>query len=214
MALRKSIRWRSLQHGGLEQLCIDEWNDSIKVRSAIVGQAGEMRHGVFYEVSMTPDWMFESVLLQRTDGVMSVLEPLEERRMVRLAGRGPPRPRGLYRHRFRDDALHQHAADPARAARDRREQAVPDGVHPGRHARAVRRRADLHPARASACIASRTARARTTSRLTSRSTRMGWWSTIRSCSSGRETHVSSREGGRPRPHRPEIATPGFPPSRE
>jgi uncharacterized protein len=73
MALRQSIRWRSLVHGGLEEFRINEWDDSIKVRSAIVGQAGDTRHGVFYEVSLTPDWLFESVLLQRTDGVMSVL---------------------------------------------------------------------------------------------------------------------------------------------
>jgi hypothetical protein len=73
MALRKSIRWRSLEHGGLEQFRITDWIDSIKVRSAIVGQSDETRHGVFYEVSLTPDWTFESILLQRTDGVMVVL---------------------------------------------------------------------------------------------------------------------------------------------
>jgi uncharacterized protein len=73
MGLRKSIRWRSLEHGGLEQLRIHDWIESIKVRSAIISQAGETRHGVFYETSLTPDWVFESILLQRTDGVMSVL---------------------------------------------------------------------------------------------------------------------------------------------
>jgi hypothetical protein len=73
MALRRQIRWRSLQHGGLEELRLYEWQDSIKVRGAIVGQAGETRHGVLYELSLTLDWVFESALLQRTDGVMSVL---------------------------------------------------------------------------------------------------------------------------------------------
>lgn len=73
MALRQSIRWRSLEHGGLEEFRINEWPDSIKARAAIVGQAGQMRHGVLYEASLTPDWTFESILLQRTDGVMVVL---------------------------------------------------------------------------------------------------------------------------------------------
>jgi uncharacterized protein len=73
MALRQSIRWRSVQHGGLEEFRISEWPDSIKARSAIVGQADEARHGVMYEVSLKPDWTFESILLQRTDGVMVVL---------------------------------------------------------------------------------------------------------------------------------------------
>ena len=78
MALRKSIRWRSLEHGGLEECRISEWDDSIKVRSAIVGQAGEMRYGVLYELSLRPDWTFEAALFQRTDGVMSVLRRGED----------------------------------------------------------------------------------------------------------------------------------------
>lgn len=73
MSLRESIRWRSLQHGGLEQLRINQWDDAIKVRSAIVSEAEGIRHGVMYEASLTPDWTFEAILLQRTDGVMSVL---------------------------------------------------------------------------------------------------------------------------------------------
>lgn len=73
MPLRRAIRWRSLEHGGLEQLQIDEWPEAYKVRSAIVGQAGDRRHGVLYEISLTPDWNFESILLQRTDGRIAVL---------------------------------------------------------------------------------------------------------------------------------------------
>lgn len=73
MVLRRSIRWRSRVHGGLEEALVTEWPDSIKVRAAIVGQAGNTRHGVLYELSLRPDWLFESILLQRTDGVMSVL---------------------------------------------------------------------------------------------------------------------------------------------
>ena len=73
MALRRSIRWRSLEHGGLEECRVSDWIDSIKVRAAIVGQAGEVRHGVLYEMSLRPDWTFESILLQRIDGVTAVL---------------------------------------------------------------------------------------------------------------------------------------------
>ena len=73
MPLRESIRWRSIEHGGLEQLRINEWPEAIKVRSAIVGAVGGARHGVMYEISLRPDWTFEAILLQRTDGVMGVL---------------------------------------------------------------------------------------------------------------------------------------------
>lgn len=73
MALRESIRWQSLAHGGLEQLRIDEWPEGIKVRSAIVGQADDARYGVLYELNLTPDWRFQTILLQRTDGRMAVL---------------------------------------------------------------------------------------------------------------------------------------------
>jgi hypothetical protein len=54
-------------------LRINEWPEAIKVRSAIVGEADNDRHGVLYEINLTPDWIFESILLQRTDGVMTVL---------------------------------------------------------------------------------------------------------------------------------------------
>ncbi|HZY67090.1 MAG TPA: putative glycolipid-binding domain-containing protein [Devosia sp.] len=73
MPLHQSIRWRSREHGGLEQLRINEWNDHIKVRSAIVSQSGDTPHGVFYEASLTLDWTFEAIMLQRTDGLMTVL---------------------------------------------------------------------------------------------------------------------------------------------
>jgi hypothetical protein len=73
MPLRESIRWRAIQHGGLEQLRITEWDDSLKVRSAIVGAVGDLRHGVMYEATLRLDWTFEAILLQRTDGVVSVL---------------------------------------------------------------------------------------------------------------------------------------------
>lgn len=73
MAPGKSIRWLSLQHGGLEELRLGEGSNAIRARSAIVGQAELIRHGVFYELSLLPDWTFESLLLQRTDGLTAAL---------------------------------------------------------------------------------------------------------------------------------------------
>lgn len=73
MALRQSIRWRSLVHGGLEELRIDVGQDSIRVRAAVIGQAGAIPCGVLYEASLRPNWLLESIRLQRTDGVTSVL---------------------------------------------------------------------------------------------------------------------------------------------
>lgn len=73
MPLKQSLRWRSLEHGGLEELRINEWDDSIRVRSAVIGRANDLGYGVFYDLSLKPDWTFESILLQRTDGVMTVL---------------------------------------------------------------------------------------------------------------------------------------------
>ncbi|RYE08975.1 MAG: transcriptional regulator [Hyphomicrobiales bacterium] len=69
----RSIRWRSLEHEGLEQLRLDAYAEGIKVRSAIVGAADEVRHGVLYELNLTPDWRFQTLLVQRTDGAMMVL---------------------------------------------------------------------------------------------------------------------------------------------
>ena len=68
-----SIRWRSVEHGGLEQLRLTEWGGAIRANGAIVGQAGEKRLGVLYQISLTPDWRFESILLQGIDGRVSVL---------------------------------------------------------------------------------------------------------------------------------------------
>ena len=80
MALHTSARWRSLQHGGLEELRLNAWPEGIRARAAIVGQVGEARHGVLYEIALTPDWAFQTILLQRTDGVMSVLRTQGEGR--------------------------------------------------------------------------------------------------------------------------------------
>jgi hypothetical protein len=64
MPLNDAIRWQSLVHGGLEQLRIDEYAEGIKVRSAIVGEADGVRHGVLYELNLTPDWRFQTLLVR------------------------------------------------------------------------------------------------------------------------------------------------------
>ena len=73
MTLRKSIRWRSLEHGGLEQFRFTEWQSELNVRSAVIGDVDEAGLGVFYEVNLGLDWVVAGVILQRTDGVMVVL---------------------------------------------------------------------------------------------------------------------------------------------
>ena len=90
MALAKSIRWQSTEHQGLEQLRIDEWPEGIKVRSAIVGQAGDDQHGVFYEVNLTPDWRFQAILLQRTDGRVVVLRRGDDGVWLDIDGKALP----------------------------------------------------------------------------------------------------------------------------
>ncbi len=69
----RDLRWRSLVHGGLEQVRVAFWPEAIKIRGAIVGAAGAQRHGVLYELSLRLDWTFEAMLIQRTDGRMDVL---------------------------------------------------------------------------------------------------------------------------------------------
>ena len=73
MTLRQSIRWRSLEHGGLEQFRFTEWQGEFNVRSAVIGDVGDDAFGVFYEVNLRLDWTVAGVVLQRTDGVMMVL---------------------------------------------------------------------------------------------------------------------------------------------
>ena len=73
MVLRRSIRWRSLEHGGLEQLRFTEWQNELNVRSTVIGDVEDDAFGVFYEVTLSLDWIVAGVVLQRTDGVMMVL---------------------------------------------------------------------------------------------------------------------------------------------
>ena len=96
MALAKSIRWQSTEHQGLEQFRIDEWPEGIKVRSAIVGQAGDDQHGVFYEVNLTPDWRFQPLLLQRTDGRVVVLRRGDDGDWLDIDGKARPELEGCF----------------------------------------------------------------------------------------------------------------------
>jgi len=96
MALRKSIRWQSTEHGGLEDFRIDEWPEGIKVRSTVVGQADDARHGVFYEINLTPDWRFQTILLQRTDGRVVVLRRGDDGVWLDLHGEALPELEGCF----------------------------------------------------------------------------------------------------------------------
>jgi uncharacterized protein len=73
MALRRAIRWRSRQHGGLEQLIINERAEEMVVRSTVIGMVAEKPFGVFYQVNLGLDWRVRSAIVQRTDGVVTTL---------------------------------------------------------------------------------------------------------------------------------------------
>jgi uncharacterized protein len=96
MVLRKSIRWQSTEHGGLEEFRIDEWPEGIKVRSAVVGQADDARHGVFYEINLTSDWRFQTILLQRTDGRVVVLRRGDDGVWLDIDGQALPELEGCF----------------------------------------------------------------------------------------------------------------------
>lgn len=73
MSLRRSIRWRSLQHGGLEQLVVNSWDNVIVARSTVVGHAGKTPFGLFYQVNLDGDWQTQLLQVQRTDGIIITL---------------------------------------------------------------------------------------------------------------------------------------------
>jgi hypothetical protein len=96
MPLRNSLRWQSLEHGGLEQLRVDEYAEGIKVRSTIVGEADGVRHGVLYELNLTPDWRFQTLLVQRTDGAMIVLRRGDDGIWLDIEGEALPDLEGCF----------------------------------------------------------------------------------------------------------------------
>lgn len=73
MRLRRLVRWRSLQHDGLEHLHLNDWGDTIRARGVIIGHQDGKDFGLHYDITIDPGWIFRSVIFQRTDGVMTVL---------------------------------------------------------------------------------------------------------------------------------------------
>ena len=73
MAMEKAIRWRSLEHGGFEKLNLVHWGTDLKVNSSVSTQVGDKRFGITYDMSLRPDWSFQSIVVKRTDGVMTLL---------------------------------------------------------------------------------------------------------------------------------------------
>ncbi len=73
MRLRKSIRWRSFEHGGLENSAF-AGGDGCALPSWVRPAIGV--DGVFYEISLTPEWVFESMSCRSAPtGVMTGAQP-------------------------------------------------------------------------------------------------------------------------------------------
>lgn len=68
MALKRDLRWQPAEGIGLEHCNVSETADGIAVRSSLVGEADGFPFGVFYEVTLDPDWTFRSLVLRRHDG--------------------------------------------------------------------------------------------------------------------------------------------------
>jgi hypothetical protein len=66
--LKRTVRWRSLEHSGLEHLDIEESAAGYRVRSSVTGEFEGYDYGAFYELTIAPDWTFRSLDLRRTDG--------------------------------------------------------------------------------------------------------------------------------------------------
>ena len=74
MNLRRIVRWVPYEGTGLEHAQINDWGDIIKVRSVVIGHKDGTDYGLHYEMTLDPDWTFRSVIFQRIDGVMKVLQ--------------------------------------------------------------------------------------------------------------------------------------------
>ena len=73
--MEQSVRWRSLVHGGLEDLRLSVRDDGTHLaRSAVVGQAAGRSFGVFYEMEIGPDWTVRTVVIRRNDGAVLELK--------------------------------------------------------------------------------------------------------------------------------------------
>ncbi len=76
-----------------------------------------LRHGPAGR-SSPPDWIFRSLIIERTDGARLELRCDADR--WTMNGQPAAAIRRLHRYRYLGDALHQHAAHPPGEVRDRR----------------------------------------------------------------------------------------------
>ena len=68
MPLERDLRWQQVDGIGLEHCRVTEAADGITVRSALVGEDNGLAFGVFYEITLEPDWTFRGLTLRRNDG--------------------------------------------------------------------------------------------------------------------------------------------------
>ncbi|RUT34643.1 transcriptional regulator [Arsenicitalea aurantiaca] len=73
MPLNRTIRWRPLASGGLEHLRLSDWGHVIKARGNLIGEDAGRQFALSYEINLTPDWTFETAVIQTDSGVMLIL---------------------------------------------------------------------------------------------------------------------------------------------
>jgi uncharacterized protein len=64
----RTVRWKALAWQGWEHLALDVTADGVLARGALIGEREGTRYGAFYEVELTPGWVFRSISIRRTDG--------------------------------------------------------------------------------------------------------------------------------------------------
>ena len=66
--ITRSIRWKALDWQGWEHLDLVESAAGVTARGALIGEREGARYGALYEVELSPDWVFRSIAIRRTDG--------------------------------------------------------------------------------------------------------------------------------------------------
>jgi hypothetical protein len=66
--LKLTARWTALAWDGIEHLDLRETDDEIVANSVVVGTFNSSKHGTRYEVHLSRDWVFRSLVLEQTDG--------------------------------------------------------------------------------------------------------------------------------------------------
>jgi hypothetical protein len=64
----RSVRWRSLEDGGLEHLTLSLAADSIVAKSVVIGARGGRAYGVRYGIVCDAGWVVRSFDVETTDG--------------------------------------------------------------------------------------------------------------------------------------------------